>query len=71
MYLTNRDRRVIHIQYNGKSVTKVYYDRPGTIQTRFYLSCVYFGGLIVNNKTKSACLFIGYVFFVLFCFVLF
>ena len=36
MYLTNRNRhnrnrRVIHI-YNSKSVTKFYYDCPGTIQ---------------------------------------
>ena len=31
MCLTNRNRRVIHI-YNGKSETKVYYDRPGTIR---------------------------------------
>ena len=30
MYLTNRNRRVIHT-YNGKSVTKLYYDRPGSI----------------------------------------
>ena len=30
MYLTNRNRRVIHI-YNGKSVTKVDFDRPGSI----------------------------------------
>ena len=30
MYSTNRNRRVIHI-YHGKSVTKVYCDRLGTI----------------------------------------
>ena len=28
--LTNRNGAVIHI-YNGKSMTKVYYNRPGTI----------------------------------------
>ena len=30
MYLTNRNRRGIHI-YNGKPVTNVSYDRPGAI----------------------------------------
>ena len=30
MYLTNSSSRVIHI-YNGKSVTKFYYERSGSI----------------------------------------
>ena len=35
MYLTNRNRRVMYI-YNGKSVTKVYYDRPRSIPFEVY-----------------------------------
>ena len=38
MYLTNRNRRAIHIyMYNVTSVKKVYYDRPGTISSLLLL----------------------------------
>ena len=40
MYLTNRNRGVIHI-YNGKSVTKVYSDRP-RIRSILKYSCFNF-----------------------------
>ena len=33
-YSTNRNRRVIHI-YNGKSVTKVYSNRPGALSAAY------------------------------------
>ena len=33
MYLTSRNRRVIHI-YNGKDVMKVYYDRSGSTHAK-------------------------------------
>ena len=37
MDLTNRNGRVIHV-YNGKSVTKVYYDRPGSIPVIYHMN---------------------------------
>ena len=39
MYLTNRKRHVIHI-YKGKSVTKVYYDCPRSIDTELHVEII-------------------------------
>ena len=46
MHLTNRNGRVIHV-YNGKSVTKVYYNRPGV-----YLSENINGKLNVDTRRE-------------------
>ena len=50
MYLTNRNMRFIHI-YNGKSVTKVYYDRPGFIYNIYYNR---FSKLLINCSAISS-----------------
>ena len=36
MDLTNRNKRVVHV-YNGKSVTKAYYDRPEPIPVIYHM----------------------------------
>ena len=52
MYLTNRNRCVIQI-YNSKSVTKVHYDRPGSISVSKFV-----------NKGFSVFVNKGYIVFV-------
>ena len=52
MYLTNRNRRVLHID-NGKSVTNVYYDRPGSIYAYFMYLRIYCLCIRIQVNTKQ------------------
>ena len=51
MYLTNSIRRVILIN-NGKSVTKVYSDRPGAIPLVYFIIIVRFDKRIQQRQPK-------------------
>ena len=60
-YLTNRNRRFIHI-YNGKSVTKVYYDRPGSIYVGklIHIVLLLYNYYNILEDFENASLYIGY-----------